>query len=80
MSLKKAQNYLAINLKENKMRFIKLPQVINITGLSRSSIYLAISEGRFPTQINLGARSIGFLESEIITWMEHQIANRRGSF
>lgn len=61
------------------MRFIKLPQVISITGLSRSAVYQAISEGRFPKQINLGARSIAFLESEVQEWMEHCIANRRSN-
>ena len=62
------------------MKFIKLQSVMAITGMSRSSIYLAISEGRFPKQINLGARSIAFLESEVYLWMENCIANRRGSF
>jgi prophage regulatory protein len=61
------------------MRFIKLPQVISITGLSRSAVYQAISEGRFPKQINLGARSIAFLESEVQEWMEHCVANRRSN-
>ena len=61
------------------MKFLKLQNVMSITGLSRSSIYLAISEGRFPKQINLGARSIAFLESEIHGWMEECVANRRGT-
>jgi prophage regulatory protein len=58
------------------MKFLKLQNVMSITGLSRSSIYLAISEGRFPKQINLGVRSIAFLETEIQEWMESCIANR----
>lgn len=62
------------------MKFLKLQNVMSITGLSRSSIYLAIAEGRFPKQINLGARSIAFLESEVQEWMEACVANRRGSF
>ena len=61
------------------MKFLKLPQVISITGLSRSAVYQAISEGRFPNQINLGARSIAFLESEVQEWMEECIANRRSN-
>ena len=61
------------------MKFIKLQNVMAITGMSRSSIYLAISEGRFPKQINLGARSIAFLESEVQEWMEHCVANRRSN-
>lgn len=67
--------------KETKMtmKFLKLQAVMSITGMSRSSIYLAISEGRFPKQINLGARSIAFLESEVHEFMEECIANRRSN-
>ena len=67
--------------KETKMtmKFLKLQAVMSITGMSRSSIYLAISEGRFPKQINLGARSIAFLESEVHEFMEHCVANRRSN-
>ena len=67
--------------KETKMtmKFLKLQAVMSITGMSRSSIYLAISEGRFPKQINLGVRSIAFLESEVQEWMEHCVANRRSN-
>ena len=61
------------------MKFLKLPQVISITGLSRSSIYLAISENRFPPQIPLGARSVVWVEAEIQEWMQSCL-NRRGSF
>lgn len=46
-------------------------------GLSRSTIYLRISQGTFPAPINLGGRAVGWLESEIDAWLAAQIANRR---
>ncbi len=60
------------------MKFLKLTQVINLTGLSRSSIYQAIAEGRFPKQISLGARSVAFVDTEIAAWMEACVAKSRG--
>ena len=36
-------------------RILRLPLVRERTGLSRSSIYLRISEGRFPRPVSLGA-------------------------
>ena len=42
------------------------------TGLSRSSIYLRISEGRFPRPISLGERAVGWLESEITEWLNRK--------
>ena len=82
IELLRTQEQLFNYYKETKMtmKFLKLQAVMSITGMSRSSIYLAISEGTFPKQINLGARSIAFLESEVQEWMEACVANRRGSF
>ena len=60
------------------MKFLKLSQVIALTGLSRSSIYQAVAEGRFPKQISLGARSVAFIDTEIAAWMEACVANSRG--
>jgi len=58
------------------MKFLKLHQVMALTGLSRSSIYLAVSEGRFPKQIALGARSVAWASNEIDEWMAMCLANR----
>lgn len=59
-----------------KERFLRLSEVIERTGLSRSAIYLSISQGNFPANINLGARSVAWLESEIDTWMQNRINQR----
>ena len=55
-------------------RILRLPLVRERTGLSRSSIYLRISEGRFPRPISLGERAVGWLESEITEWLKGRIA------
>ena len=52
-----------------KMKVLKLKNVINITALSRSTIYNKINEGIFPKPIQLGERAIGFLESEVQTFI-----------
>ena len=59
-----------------KERFLRLADVMARTGLSRSSIYLSISQGNFPQNINLGPRSVGWLESEIVAWMQARIDQR----
>jgi prophage regulatory protein len=57
-------------------RFLRLPEVMSRTGLSRSSIYLHISAGHFPKQISLGRRCTAWLESEINNWIAERIASR----
>lgn len=56
---------------------LRLPVVKNRTGLSRSSIYLKVSEGTFPKQISLGKRTVGWIESEIEAWLLSQIEQSR---
>jgi len=55
---------------------IRLPQVIQKTGLSRSSIYAAIAKEEFPAQIKLTKRSSGWLESEVDQWISDRVAER----
>lgn len=70
---RKGMQMLELSKKE---RFLRLADVIERTGLSRSSIYLSISQGKFPQNINLGSRSVGWLESEIDTWIQDRINQR----
>jgi len=56
---------------------LRLPSVKARTGLSRSTIYLRIKEGAFPKPVKLGARAVGWLESEIGDWLDHQIKQSR---
>ena len=44
---------------------LRLPAVKTRTGLSRSTIYLLISEGCFPKPVSLGARAVGWPDSEV---------------
>ncbi len=56
---------------------LRLPAVKTRTGLSRSTIYLRISENIFPRSISLGGRAVGWVESEIDEWLEQQIETSR---
>ena len=58
---------------------LRLPKVKQLTGLSRSTIYLRMSEGTFPQHISLGSRAVGWLRSEVADWMEQRILESRGS-
>ena len=60
------------------IKILRMPEVEEQTGLKKSSIYAAIEEGKFPAPINLGARAVGWLESEINEWLEARILASRG--
>ena len=52
---------------------IRLPQTIEKTGLSRSTLYALISRGEFVTKIKLSPRTMGFLESEVNAWIAERL-------
>ncbi|MBL8641544.1 MAG: AlpA family transcriptional regulator [Alphaproteobacteria bacterium] len=54
----------------NKNKILRLPNVIELTGLPRSTIYAYIEQRRFPAPIKISLRSVGWLESEINEWIE----------
>ena len=62
---------------EANTRILRLENVKTRTGLSRSSIYALIKEKRFPGNISLGARSVGWVESEIESWIESRVQASR---
>lgn len=49
-------------------KIYRLPEVMNMTGLSRSSIYLRVSTNEFPKPIKIGRRAVGWPEESIIAW------------
>ncbi|MBC3807985.1 AlpA family transcriptional regulator [Undibacterium seohonense] len=61
----------------NQQHIIRLPQVKQRTGLSRSTIYSLIKGGQFKPPISLGARAVGWLESDISEFIEERIKASR---
>lgn len=59
-----------------KPKILRLPPVKEKTGWSRSSIYSLMAQNKFPQKISLGARAIGWLESEIDAYIAARIAER----
>ena len=49
-------------------KIYRLPEVMSLTGLSRSSIYLRISVEEFPKPIKIGRRAVGWSEDSLIAW------------
>ena len=56
--------------------FVRLPDVIRHTGLSRSSIYRRVADGAFPAPYSLGPRTSGWRWGELQEWLESRVAKR----
>lgn len=51
------------------LKILRRRQVEARTGLPRSSLYVLIAEGRFPTPIHLTTKTVGWLEHEVDAWI-----------
>jgi prophage regulatory protein len=58
---------------------IRLPQVKKRTGLSRSTIYALIKLGHFKAPIHLGARAVGWLDSDVDEFLAERIRASRNA-
>lgn len=56
-----------------RYRFIRLPTVLAMVGLSKSQVYKLMSEGRFPQRIRLTNRAVAWIEEQIIDWMNRRL-------
>lgn len=60
---------------QESIRFIRIAAVTNLTGIPRSSVYDLIKRGLFPAQLSLGGgKSVAWLESDVLAWMNERIA------
>ena len=58
---------------------LRLPNVKASTGLSRSTIYLRMSQGTFPKPVKLGGRAVGWVQTEVQEWLQQQIEASRNT-
>ena len=60
----------------NTTVFLRLPKVIGITGLGKSTIYQKMDDGTFPRSFRISGRAVAWLAYEIDTWMKERVAER----
>ncbi len=65
-------------MQQHTDRFIRIKDVVKLTGLSKSYIYQLAKTGQFPKQISLisGGTSVAWLESEVNDWIKSRVQHR----
>jgi prophage regulatory protein len=61
---------------QNALIILRLKQVQEETGLSRSSIYRGVQAGTFPSPISLGLRAVGWRRGCIDVWLADPVGYR----
>jgi prophage regulatory protein len=50
--------------------FLRIKQVLQITGLTRSTLFRQINKGHFPVPIKIGSRASAWSKAQIMQWMD----------
>ncbi len=61
----------------NQQHIIRLPQLKQRLSLSRSSIYQLVKSGNLKPPISLGARAVGWLDSDVSEFIENRVKASR---
>lgn len=48
--------------------FLRMPSVMRMTGLARSTIYRLVADHQFPSPVRLGPRAVGWRRADIDRW------------
>ena len=56
--------------------FLRIADVVRVTGLPRATIYEMAAKGAFPKQVRLSPRAVGWIEAELLAWQRDRIAER----
>lgn len=59
-------------------RFLRMKEVLQMTGLPKSTMYDLRAEGLFPDPVRIGLRAVAWRESVVIAWMDERINKKTG--
>jgi prophage regulatory protein len=51
------------------MKILKLKEIVQLTGLSRVTIWRMEQRGEFPQKISLSPNRVGWIDSEVFDWI-----------
>ena len=54
----------------DKNRLLRIKEVLEITGLSKSILYELKKRGEFPSPLRIGRRAVGWREEDIDNWLD----------
>jgi prophage regulatory protein len=63
-------------MSQSPRRFVRLAEVLRTTGLPRATLYELIDKRRFPRQVRLGGKAVGWIEGEVQDWLQARISER----
>lgn len=54
-------------------KFLRMPMVVRMTGLGRSTIYRLIAQNKFPGPVRVGDRAVAWRQVDLDQWSEGRL-------
>ena len=54
-------------------RLLRLPRVLELIPLAKSTLYAEVAAGRFPSPIKIGSQATAWVESDVKRWIDEKI-------
>lgn len=64
-----AQSQETCSMRDAPIRMLRIDQVIALTGLSKTRVYVLQAQGDFPLRIQLSPRRVGWVEAQVQAWL-----------
>jgi prophage regulatory protein len=61
-------------------KILRLIGVLDALGISKSTVYQWVADGKFPAPIRLGPRSVGWKQSDVEAWLESRQSARNNCY
>lgn len=62
-----------------QQELLRLPSVLARVGWGRSTLYMKIRTGEFPSPVQLGPRAVAWVGSEVDEWIARRITESRAA-
>ena len=72
-----AQSREPCGMRDAPIRMLRIDQVIALTGLSKTRVYVLQAQGDFPLRIQLSPRRVGWVEAQVQAWLAARIASNK---
>lgn len=58
---------------------LTLPEVVELTSLSKPTIYTYVRDGIFPKQVRIGPGRVVWRRAEVLSWLDERTAEREAA-
>jgi prophage regulatory protein len=57
-------------MESESLKLLRLPEVVQVTGLPRGTVYWKLKRGEFPKPVKIGPKAVAWRSDQVQAWIE----------